>query len=76
MRREAAILSLSYIEFEYSIGSFHKRIYGLYDTRDLSVSEAMEIVNQYPDVSSPKMVFVTPEQYETVFRSVFAKKDK
>lgn len=69
-------MSLSYIEFEYSIGSFRKQMYALYDTRDLSESEAMKIVNQYPDVSSPEMVFVTPEQFRTVFRSAFSEESK
>ena len=68
-------LSLNYIEFEYFVGSFQKQVCGLYDARDLSEEEVLKLIQQYPDISDSRLVFMSKEQFTTVFRSVFADVD-
>lgn len=63
------------IEFSMNYGSCGNDMVALFDIRDLSEQEAMDIIKQYPIGYDHRIVFMAKKQFETVFRSLQEKEE-
>lgn len=63
------------IDFEYNIGPYKETVVALFDSCDLTQEKAAEAIKMYPQGYNKKIVFMSLQQFETVFRSLLQNRE-
>lgn len=63
-------LYVARIDFEYNIGPYKENMVALFDSRDLTQEEANNEIKLYPQGYNKKIIFMSLQQFGTVFRSL------
>lgn len=63
------------IEFTQHIGPYQEQMVALFDERDFSEEEARAAIQEFPLGYDVRIVVMSKQQYETVFRSLKQKND-
>lgn len=68
-------LYVARIDFEYNIGPYKENMVALFDSRDLTQEEANNEIKLYPQGYNKKIIFMSLQQFETVFRSLLQNRE-
>ena len=58
------------IDFTHNIGPYKQSMVALFDFRDLTEEEAKKRIKAYPQEHDDQIIFISLQQFETVFRSL------